>query len=94
MVDVIKTWLLHEFHMLRFYNLITMKKTNCYFKKTFKSKINLKIIIFYKHIAILYVIMVAQHHTKVLEPHFSFLHLHKIYNLFKTIYQALIKLNQ
>ena len=90
MVDVIKTWLLHEFHMLRFYNLITMKKTNCYFKKTFKSKINLKIIIFYKHIAILYVIMVAQHHTKVLEPHFSFLHLHKIYNLFKTIYQALL----
>ena len=26
-VDVIKTWLLHEFYMLRFYNLITMKKT-------------------------------------------------------------------
>ena len=44
--------------------------------------------------AILYVIMVAQHHTKVVEPHFPFLHLHKNYNLFKTIYQALIKLNQ
>ena len=93
-VDIIKTWLLHEFHILRFYNLITRKKTNCYCKKTCKSKINLRIIIFYKHIAMLYVIMVAQHHTKVVEPHFQFLHLHKNYNLFKTIYQALIKLNQ
>ena len=64
------------------------------FQEKCKSKINLKIIIFYKHIAILYVIMVAQHHTKVLEPHFSFLHLHKIYNLFKTIYQAINKLNK
>ena len=44
--------------------------------------------------AILYVIMVAQHHTKVEEQHFPFLHLHKNYNLFKTIYQALNKLNQ
>ena len=92
-VDVIKTWLLHEFHMLRFYNLITMKKTNCYCKKTCKSKINLKIIIFYKHIYILYVIMVAQHRTKVVKPHFPFLQLHKIYNLFKTIYQVINKLN-
>ena len=40
------------------------------------------------------VIMVAQHHTKVEEQHFPFLHLHKNYNLFKTIYQALNKLNQ
>ena len=71
-----------------------MKKTNCYCKKTCKSKINLKIIILYEHIDILYVIMVAQHHTKVVEPYFLFLHLHKNYNLFKTIYQALIKLNQ
>ena len=45
--------------------------------------------IFCKHMAILYVIMVAQHHTKVVEPHFLFLHLHKNYNLFKTIYQAI-----
>ena len=52
-VYVIKTWLLHKFHMLIFYNLITMKKTSCYYKKTCKSKINLEIIIFYKHIAIL-----------------------------------------
>ena len=52
-VDVIKTWLLHEFYMLRFYNLITIKKINCNCKKTCKSKINLKIGIFYKHIAIL-----------------------------------------
>ena len=44
--------------------------------------------------AILYVIMVAQHHTKVVEPHFPFLHLHQNYNLFKTIYQAINKLNQ
>ena len=44
--------------------------------------------------AILHVIMVAQYHTKVEEQHFSFLHLHKTYNLFKTIYQALNKLNQ
>ena len=58
------------------YNLITMKKTNCYCQKTCKSEINLNIIIFYKHIAILYVIMVSQHHTKVVEPHFPFLHLH------------------
>ena len=93
-VYVIKTWLLYKFHMLRFYNLITIKKINCYCKKTSKSKINLKINSFYKHIAILYVIMVAQHHTKVVEPHFTFLHLHKNYNLFKTIYQAINKLNQ
>ena len=93
-VYVIKTWPLHKFHMLRFYRLITMKKTNCYCKKTCKSKINLKIIIFYKHIAILYVIMVAQHHTKVVEAHFLFLHLHKNYNLFKTIYQVIKELNQ
>jgi hypothetical protein len=46
--------------MLKFYKLITMKKTNYYCKKTCESKINLKIIIFYKHMAILYVIMVAQ----------------------------------
>ena len=44
--------------------------------------------------AILYVIMVEQHHAKVEEQHFPFLHLHKNYNLFKTIYQALNKLNQ
>ena len=52
------------------------------------------IIIFYKHIAILYVIMVVHHHTKVVEPYFPFLHLHKNYNLFKTIYQEIKKLNQ
>ena len=62
------------------------EKDKLYCKKTCKSKINLKIIIFYKHIALLYVIMVAQHHTKVEEQHFPFLHLHKKYNLFKTIY--------
>ena len=43
---------------------------------------------------ILYVIMVAQHHTKVEEQYFSFLHLHNNYNLFKTIYQAIKTLNQ
>ena len=35
-----------------------------------------------------------QHHTNVVEPHFPFLHLHKNYNLFKTIYQSINKLNQ
>ena len=44
--------------------------------------------------AILYIIMEAQHHTKVEEQHFPFLHFHKNYNLFKTIYQVLNKLNQ
>ena len=44
--------------------------------------------------AILYVIIVAQHYTKVEEQHFSFLHLYKNYNRLKTIYQALNKLNQ
>ena len=44
--------------------------------------------------AILYVIKVEKHHTKVEEQYFPFLHLHKNYNLFKTIYQALNKLNQ
>ena len=44
--------------------------------------------------AILYIIMEAQHHTKVEEQHFLFLHLHKNYNLFKTIYQEIKKLNQ
>ena len=79
--------------MLRFYKLITTIKTSCYCNKACESKINLKRTIFCKHIAILYVIMVA-HHTKVEEQHFSFLHLHKNYNLFKTIYEALNKLNQ
>ena len=58
------------------------------------SKINLKHTIFYKHMAILYAIMVSQHHTKVEEQHFPFLHLYKNYNLFKTNYQATNKLNQ
>jgi hypothetical protein len=71
-----------------------MKKTNFYCKKSCESKINLKIIIFYKHMAILYVIMVAQHYTKVEEQHFPFLHLYNNYNWFKTIYQAPNKLNQ
>jgi hypothetical protein len=39
--------------MLRFYNLITMKKTNYYCKKTCESQVNLKLYIFCKHIAIL-----------------------------------------
>ena len=63
-------------------------------QKTCESKINLKHTTFCKHMAILYVIMVAQHHTKVVEPYFPFLHLHKNYNLFKTIYQAINKLSQ
>ena len=49
---------------------------------------------FLQHMAILYVIMVAQPHTKVEEQHFPFLELHKNYNLFKTIYRALNKFNQ
>ena len=36
----------------------------------------------------------TKHHTKVMEPPFPLLHLHKNYNLFKTIYQAINKLNQ
>ena len=63
-------------------------------QETCVSKINLKHNIFCKRMAILYVIMVAQHHAKVEEQHFPFLHLHKNYNLFKTIYQVLNKLNQ
>ena len=48
-----QTWLLHKFHMLRSYNLITTKRTNCYCKKSCESKINMKFIIFCKHMAIL-----------------------------------------
>jgi len=80
--------------MLRFYNLISTNKSSFNHNKACESKINLKHTIFCKHMAILYVIMVAQHHTKVEEQHFPFLHLHTNYNLFKTIYQALNKLNQ
>ena len=80
--------------MLRFYKLIITIKTSFYCNKACESKINLKHTIFCKYMAILYVIMVAQHHTKVEEQHFPFLLLHKNYNLFKTIYQALSKLNQ
>ena len=80
--------------MLRFYILITIKKTNCYCEKTYKGKINMKLNIFCKCMAILFVFMVAQNHIKVEEQHSPFLHLHKNYNLFKTIYQALNKLNQ
>jgi hypothetical protein len=71
-VDVIKTWPLYKFHMLRFYNLIIMKKINCYYKKTCESKINLEIIIFNEHMALLYIIMIAQHYTKVEEQYFYF----------------------
>jgi hypothetical protein len=92
-VDVIKTWLLQKFHMLRFYNLITMKKTNCYCKKTYKSKINLKIIIFYKPIAMLGFLRSKYHHAKAKEPHFPFLHPYDIYKAFKTIYQEPRKIN-
>ena len=79
--------------MLSFYKLIYYNKTSFYYNKACESKINLKHTIFYKHMAILYVIMVAQHHTKVVEQHFPFLHLHKNYNSFKIIYQALKKFN-
>ena len=92
-VDVIKTWLLHKFYMLRFYRLIITKKTNYYCKKTCESKINLKHTIFCKHMAILCINMTQPHHTKVMELPFPFLHLHKNYSLFKTIYQAMNKLN-
>ena len=44
--------------------------------------------------AILGIDMTQQHHTKVMEQHFPFLHLYKNYNLFKTNYQAINKLNQ
>ena len=44
--------------------------------------------------AILGIDMTQQHHTKVMEQHFPFLHLHKNNNLVKTIYQAINKLNQ
>jgi hypothetical protein len=70
-----------------------MKKINCYCKKTCESKINLNVIIFYKYMAILYIIMVAEYYKQV-EEHFLFLHSHNNYNLFKTIYQAINKLNQ
>ena len=43
--------------------------------------------------AILYVIMVEQHHTKIEEQHFPFLHFHKNYKLIKTIYETLNKIN-
>ena len=62
-------------------------------QEKFESKINLKHTIFYKHMTILCINMTQQHHTKVMEPPFPFLHLHKNYNLFKTIYQAMNKLN-
>lgn len=45
MIDVIKTWLLYKSHMLKWYNLVAMKKINCSCKNACKSKINLKIII-------------------------------------------------
>ena len=92
--ELIKIRLLYKFYILRFYKLITTIKTIFYCNKACESEINLKHTIFYKYIAILHVIMVAQHHKKVMEQHFLFLHLHKTYNLFKTIYQALNKLNQ
>ena len=37
-VDVIKTWLLHEFHMLRFYNLITLKRQTAIAGKHLKAR--------------------------------------------------------
>ena len=70
------------------------KKTNYYCKKTCGSKINLKHTVFYKHIAILCINITQQPPTKVMEQHFPFLHLHKKYNSFKIIYQALNKVNQ
>ena len=44
--------------------------------------------------AILSVLRSQHHHAKAKEPHFIFLHIPIIYKPFKTIYQALGKLNQ
>ena len=80
--------------MLKFHKLTTTIKTIFYCNKACESKLNLKHTILCKHMAILCINMIQQHHTKLMEPPFPFLHLHKNYNLFKTIYQEINELNQ
>jgi hypothetical protein len=59
-----------------------MKKTNSYYNKSCESKLNLKLNIFYEHMDIVWINMIDQHLTKVMEQHFPFYHLYIIYRLF------------
>jgi hypothetical protein len=51
-------WLLYKFHTFGVYKLITMKKTSLKCKQVCESKINKKLNIFYKDIAILCINMI------------------------------------
>jgi hypothetical protein len=59
-----------------------MKKTNSYYNKSCESKLNLKLNILYEHKAIVWINMIDQHHTKVMEQYFTFYPLYIIYKLF------------
>jgi hypothetical protein len=59
-----------------------MKKTIDQYNKSCESKLNLKLNIFCKHMAIVWINIIEQHHNKVMEQHFLFYHLYIIYKLF------------
>jgi hypothetical protein len=59
-----------------------MKKKNSYCNKSRESKLNLKLNIFYEHMAIVWINMIEQHYTKVMEQHFPFYDFYIIYKLF------------
>jgi hypothetical protein len=59
-----------------------MKKTNSYCNKSCESKLNVKLNIFYEHMAIVWINMIEEHHNKVMEQQFPFYHLYIIYKLF------------
>ena len=80
--ELIKIRLLYKFYMLRFYKLITTIKISLYCNKACESKMNLKPNIFCKHMAILRFLRLQQHHAKLVEPYFTFLHTYIIYKSF------------
>jgi hypothetical protein len=59
----------------------SMKRTNSYYNKSCESNLNLKLNIFYEHMAIVWINIIEQHHNKVMEQHFIFYHLYIIYKL-------------
>ena len=81
-LGVIKIWLLYKDYMLKFYKLIITTKINFNCNKACGGKLNLRIHIFCKSMALLRFRRSQQHHTKLVEPYFLFLHTFIINKLF------------
>ena len=79
---VTKTGLLYKYYMLVFYKLIISTKTSFNCSKACESKINLMTHNFCKSMVLLSVIRSQQHHIRVVESYFLFLHTFIICKLF------------